>query len=337
LSEVCKRRSNNPKIKNLVEIHKDNGGYSIEFTVDKTIPEFNQGAEKCELTWVDSFTEFENVLQGQHGTAWKQTLHKHFSEPVNATGPVPINQDCNSDKNFCRAISLFLWRTLNKKKPRDRQYIYLQPEGDHIFQKSMTTKPIDHLRRFEEMLRSTKALPAGDMPAPSDALKIEWFYMSFHQEDRTRYLKSGRRLCDEALATVAKYFDNIFNSQMADGLLTKKHEKQIEFCAKRELRHEMSKRYNNKIHHLANQRYGRDDHCHKCGHSHCQTFDKSRPYKRDDRDHKSHYRHNNRNCKSPPKRKDKAIEGQLCHIHGLKSKHSFDKCSKNPKNQDKNF
>ena len=68
LSEVYKLRSNNPKNKSLVEIHKDNGGYSIEFTVERMIPEFNQGAEKCELTWVDSFTEFENVLQGQHRT-----------------------------------------------------------------------------------------------------------------------------------------------------------------------------------------------------------------------------------------------------------------------------
>jgi hypothetical protein len=63
LSEVYKLGSNNPKNKNLVEIPKDNGGYSIKFTVNKTIPEFNQGAEKCELTLVDSFTEFENVLQ----------------------------------------------------------------------------------------------------------------------------------------------------------------------------------------------------------------------------------------------------------------------------------
>jgi hypothetical protein len=117
LSEVYKLRSNNPKNKNLVEIRKDNGGYSIEFTVGKTIPDFNQGAEKCELTWVDSFTEFENVLQGQHRTAWKQTLHKHFLEPLDATRPVPSKQDRNLDKNFRRAISLFLKRTLNEKKP----------------------------------------------------------------------------------------------------------------------------------------------------------------------------------------------------------------------------
>ncbi len=53
------------------------------------------------------------------------------------------------------------------------------------------TKPIDLLCRFEEMLRSAEALPAGDMPTPNEALKIEWFYMSFHQEDRNRYLESG--------------------------------------------------------------------------------------------------------------------------------------------------
>jgi hypothetical protein len=268
LSEVYKLRSNNPKNKNLLEIHKDNGGYSVEFTINKTIPEVNQGAEKCELTWADSFTEFENVLQGQHKTAWNQTLHEHFPEPVDATRPVPSDQDCNSDENFCRAILLFLQWTLNEKKPSNRQYIYLQPGGDYIFQKAMMTKPIDHLCRFEEMLCSAEALPAGDMPAPNDALKIEWFYMSFHQEDRNRYLKSGRRLCDETLATVVKYFDNIFNSQMADGSLTKKGEKQIEFRAKRKLCHKMVKRYNDKICHFANQRYGRDDCRHERGHSH---------------------------------------------------------------------
>jgi hypothetical protein len=60
------------------------------------------------------------------------------------------------------------------------------------------------------------------MPAPYDAIRIEWFYMSFHLEDRNRYLESGLRLYDKTLATVSKYFDNIYNSQMTDGSLTKK-------------------------------------------------------------------------------------------------------------------
>ena len=160
--------------------------------------------------------------------------------------------------------------------------------------------------------------------------------MSFHQEDHNGSLESGQCLCDETLATVAKYFNNIFNSQMADGSLTKKREKQIEFRAKCKLRHEMAKRYNDKIRHFANQRYGRDDRRHERGHSRHQAFDKSRPYKCKDRD-KSHYRRDDRTHKTLPKRKDKAFEGQPCHIHGPKSQHSFDKCYKNPRNQDKYF
>ena len=140
LSEVYKLQSNNPQNKSRVEIHKDNDGYSIEFTVDKTISEFNKVAEKCVLTWVNSFTEFKNVLQGQHRTAWKQMLHEHFLEPVNAMRPVPSAQDRISVENFCQAIQLFLQRTLSKMKPRDRQYIYLQPGGDYIFKKVLMTK-----------------------------------------------------------------------------------------------------------------------------------------------------------------------------------------------------
>jgi hypothetical protein len=81
--------------------------------------------------------EFENVLQGHHRTTWKQVLHGHFPEPVNATVPVPIMQDCNLEESFHQAIHLFIQQTLNKKKHSNRQYIYLQSEGDHVFQKLM--------------------------------------------------------------------------------------------------------------------------------------------------------------------------------------------------------
>ncbi len=33
------------------------------------IPEFNKGAEKCDLNWSVTFVEFENMLQGHHKTA----------------------------------------------------------------------------------------------------------------------------------------------------------------------------------------------------------------------------------------------------------------------------
>jgi hypothetical protein len=71
LFEVYKLQSNDPRNKSRVEIHKDNGSYGIKFTIDKTIPKFNKGAEKCDLNWSDSFVEFENVFQGHHKTAWK--------------------------------------------------------------------------------------------------------------------------------------------------------------------------------------------------------------------------------------------------------------------------
>ncbi len=49
LSEVYKLQSSDLHNKSCVEIHKDNGKYGIEFTINKTIPEFNKGGEKCDL------------------------------------------------------------------------------------------------------------------------------------------------------------------------------------------------------------------------------------------------------------------------------------------------
>jgi hypothetical protein len=67
----------------------------LNLPLKKTIPEFNKGAEKCDLNWSDFFLEFENVLQGHHKMAWKQVLHEHFPEPVNAMVPVLATQDCS--------------------------------------------------------------------------------------------------------------------------------------------------------------------------------------------------------------------------------------------------
>ncbi len=116
LSEVYKLQSNDSHNKSWVEIHKDNSKYGIKFTIDKTIPEFNKGVEKCNLNWAESFEEFENVLEGQHKMAWKQMLHKHFPEPSDATVPVPAMQDHSLEENFHWAIQLFIQQTLNKKK-----------------------------------------------------------------------------------------------------------------------------------------------------------------------------------------------------------------------------
>ena len=54
------------------------------------------------------------------------------------------------------------------------------------------------------------------MHPPNKALQLEWFYMSFHKEDRAKYAKSSQRLREEMLESVAEYFKNIFNLQAAD-------------------------------------------------------------------------------------------------------------------------
>ena len=62
-----------------------------------------------------------------------------------------------------------------------------------------------------------------------------------------RYLESGQHLVDENLESVAEFFDNIFNLQVADSSLTKKHERHIEYHAKCELRHTLEKCYKEKL------------------------------------------------------------------------------------------
>ena len=53
------------------EVHIHSGRLGVKFTVNKTIPDFNMGAEKIHLDWTTSFEEFEDVLEGQYKTAWK--------------------------------------------------------------------------------------------------------------------------------------------------------------------------------------------------------------------------------------------------------------------------
>jgi hypothetical protein len=44
------------------------------------------------------------------------------------------------------------------------------------------------------MLRTAKALLAGDMPKPSDALALQWFYMLFHKKTCNKFVTSSKKL-----------------------------------------------------------------------------------------------------------------------------------------------
>ena len=144
LGDVYKLQSNSPANKQKAKIHKDSGHLGIKFKIDKTISDFVRGAEKVDMTYVESFQEFENVLLGRYLTDWRQVLHEHFPEPVDAMEVLP-EQYRSVPANFKRAIDLFLVKTLNESAPRDRQYIHLAPGRDHVFYKELMMTPMDHL------------------------------------------------------------------------------------------------------------------------------------------------------------------------------------------------
>jgi hypothetical protein len=96
-----------------------------------------------------------------------------------------------------------------------------------------------------------EAHPVGDMHPLNMALQLfEWFYMSFHSEDRAKYVKSDWRLSNKMVESVTEYFKNIFNLQIADGSLAKKHERQIEQRMRCKVCHKLRKWYNEKVRHV---------------------------------------------------------------------------------------
>ena len=110
LPEVYKLQSNEPANKAKAEVHRDSGTLGLEFTVDRTIPDFERGAENLNLDWSHSFTEVENCLDGNLKSAWKHVLDTYFPEPADATEVVPHDRDRSLEENFQRAKTLFLQR-----------------------------------------------------------------------------------------------------------------------------------------------------------------------------------------------------------------------------------
>jgi hypothetical protein len=180
------------------------------------------------------------------------------------------------------------------------------------------------------MIWMAEALPAGDMHLPNLALQLEWFYMSFHKEDRAKYVKSSRRLSNETLKSVTEYFKNIFNLQVADGSLAKKHKRQIKQCVRCEMRHKLCKRHDKKVCLVTDRRHRGDGRHSRQGskyHHHnykWQDWDDSGCCENYDICNKK------RENKTPSNRGNKAFKP--CSVHGPKSKHTSKECYKNLKN-----
>ncbi len=101
--------------------------------------------------------------------------------------------------------------------------------------------PMDHLHCFQEMLRISEKLPAGNIPVSNASLQVEWLYMSYHKSDRAEFVHSGNKLNGETLQTLTEYFQGIHDVKFSDGSLEQKREDQIQQSTRREMRGELEK------------------------------------------------------------------------------------------------
>ncbi len=76
-----------------------------------------------------------------------------------------------------------------------------------------------HVRQFKEMLRITKALPAGNWLKPLEALALKWFYMSFHTNNHNKFVTMGRKLDAETFELVTELFEAQFTTNKNNGTL----------------------------------------------------------------------------------------------------------------------
>jgi hypothetical protein len=325
-------QSNDPCNKYKAKIHKDDGLLGIEFTLNKTIFKFIRMSEKMNLDYVTSFAEFGNVLLGRYQTNWKQVFHEHFPEPIDPEVAKPA-QDCALAENITCAIDLFLICTLNNKKTRDHKYNYLVPGVDHGIHKELLTSTLNHLYCFEEMLCITKLLPEGGLLTPNATLQIQWFYISFLCLDCMEYVCSMHKLSNEMLQTLAEYFKSNFLARISNGSIQRKYEEQLCLAAKCKLCHELEECYKEKLERLLESRErhssrrwhdkqgsrstcdGRPTH-----YGNCCCFEACC----------SGYKDSSGDCKTPP---EDGKFNRLCHLHGANSKHSYNECCQNPKNQ----
>jgi hypothetical protein len=106
----------------------------------------------------------------------------------------------------------------------------MAPRGNYHLAKYLLTLPHIHLHRFKEMLRITEILPAGNIPKPLDELSLQWYYMSYHKNDRKKFVLSGKMLDDETIESVTTFFQALFEQKKLDGTIKRQEADQIRKC-----------------------------------------------------------------------------------------------------------
>jgi hypothetical protein len=211
------------------EVHMDSGSLGMEFFFEKTLPDFVQAATKLNWDWYETFSQFKNVLKSSYKTAWREVVRDHFSDES------AIVETQNNEAGFYRAVRIFVCTILDSETPRDVQYVYLAPGGDHQIRKDLLTAPRDHAHRFKEMLRIAELLPPGGTPLPSEKLAVQWYYMTYHRADRAEYVKSGKKLANETIKTLSAYFQSLFAQRKIDGTLERHEVERLRKRAQRTL------------------------------------------------------------------------------------------------------
>ena len=308
------------------EVYTYGGDLGMEFFLSKTLPDFMSAGNRVNWTWPQSFEEFGNVLDGSPKTVWEEVLH---SKPL---------LDRNLATSFNECIIEFIKKSLNNKHPRDQQWIYLSPMGDNKtnrFFKDLKMSPVDHLRRFREIHRLSLTLPAGNIADPSDQLLVEWLYMSYHHNDRAKYVESGKCLDDETLDSLTDYFQAIWEQRRADGTLTRQEQQRdsrTQRSSADDRRRDSDRRRNDSRSSSRSSRERRDNrHDYR---------DRDRPRDRNsDTSYRSRESSNNSSRSreaSSASSKPKALNGPPCHEHsrdGQPARHTWAECSRNPANR----
>jgi hypothetical protein len=206
----------------------------MEFFYEKTLPDFIKAATRLDWDWYETFSQFENILEGSYKTAWREVLKYHFS---NETTIVEKDKE-----GFHRAVHLFVCTILNCETPRDIQYVYLAPGGDHQIRKDLLTALRDHARRFKEMLCIAELLPPGETPPLSEKLAVQWYYMMYHCTDCAEYVKSGKKLSDKTIEMLSVYFQSLFAQCKINGMLERHEIERLRNRAKPTLANDLRKK-----------------------------------------------------------------------------------------------
>ena len=225
----------------------DSGTLGIEFFLDCVLLQFNQAGAKLDWGWPETFLEFKNVLGDSYRTTWLEVLAEHY--------PEPLDEDSSSHRetkeDFDHAVGIFIKKMLDNDKPRDLQYMYMQPGGDYRLMKDFVTSP---------GLRIAEILPAGNIPKPSDTLTLQWYYMSYHKSDRKKFVLGSKTLKDATVETITKFFQALYEQKKLGSSLDHQEIKRLKKCllrkASEDLRCKVCDATDNNRTYCAKQCYG---------------------------------------------------------------------------------